>query len=369
MTSKPQFDGELVRLGKLIKSSSVRNRDGNCTDVYSVTNSKGFMPSEEYFSKEVYSKELTTYKLVSRNMIAYNPSRINVGSVDVQDKANAAIVSPLYVVLSTDATRLIPTYLVRFLKSKSGLNQIAFQSIGTVRNNLKFDALCRMEMMLPSLETQNERLGLLGLIEDKIDLCDQQIAALSDLVKSRFVEMFGDPVNEETQWPRRPISEFCELRIGPFGSALHKHDYISSGHALVNPSHIIDGHIVPDDDLTISDKKYEEMEPYHLRLGDVVLGRRGEIGRCAVTCETGLLCGTGSMIVRPGKDCRPDYLQRVLSFPSFRDALERNAVGQTMKNLNVKIVENTIVALPSMEAQQEFAAFVTHIDKLRFKSE
>ena len=63
-----------------------------------MTNSCGFTPSEAYFSKEVYSKELKTYKVVERNMIAFNPSRINVGSVALQDKADEVIVSPLYVV-------------------------------------------------------------------------------------------------------------------------------------------------------------------------------------------------------------------------------------------------------------------------------
>ena len=178
--------------------------------------------------------------------------------------------------------------------------------------------------------------------------------------------MFGDPIDEQSKWPRKPIKDFCELRIGPFGSALHKQDYIVGGHPLVNPSHIVDGCIVPSDELTISDEKYGEMDAYHLALGDVVLGRRGEIGRCAVVCDEGYLCGTGSMIVRPGQECRSDYLQRVLSFPSFKDALERNAVGQTMKNLNAKIVGNAVVALPAMQAQQEFAAFVQQVDKLRF---
>ena len=194
------------------------------------------------------------------------------------------------------------------------------------------------------------------------------IAGISADFKSRFIEVFGDPVDAASEWPRKSIKDFCELRIGPFGSALHKQDYISGGHALINPSHISNGKIQPDNNLTISDKKYAEMAAYHLEPGDVVLGRRGEIGRCAVVLEKGYLCGTGSMIVRPSVDCRPDYLQRVLSFPSFKDALERNAVGQTMKNLNAKIVGEAVVALPSMDAQREFAEFVARVDKSAFIS-
>lgn len=172
MTDKLPFDGEVVRLGELVESSKAKNKDGLFADVYSVTNSHGFVPSQEYFNKEVYSKELRTYRVVHRNMIAYNPSRINVGSVAVQDKVDNAIVSPLYVVFSADETKVIPGYLVRFLRSKPGLDQIAQQSIGTVRSNLKFDALCKMQMPLPSLQAQVERMNKLTLVEQLADGCE-----------------------------------------------------------------------------------------------------------------------------------------------------------------------------------------------------
>lgn len=69
-TSKPRFVGVKVRLGDVVSASSERNKGGRCSAVYSVTNSQGFVPSEDYFSKEVYSKDLKTYRVVERNMIA-----------------------------------------------------------------------------------------------------------------------------------------------------------------------------------------------------------------------------------------------------------------------------------------------------------
>ena len=366
MSNKPRFVGEKVRLGDVLKSSSTRNKDNHCVNVYSVTNSKGFVPSEEYFSKEVFSKELKTYRVVARDMIAYNPSRINVGSVALQDKADEVVVSPLYVVFSTDRSKLIPEYLVHFLKSKPGLGQIAFQSIGTVRNNLKFKALCQMELSIPSLEEQEARLKTLREIQLQITQAEAQIEKLEHLVKSRFVEMFGDPCEPNRFGSRVRIDSFCELRIGPFGSSLHKEDYIEGGHELINPSHIVSGKLCPDSALSINDEKFVSMSSYHLHIGDVVLGRRGEIGRCAVVDREGLICGTGSMILRPGAECRSDYLQRVISFPSFSHALEGDAVGVTMKNLNAKIVGSAEVYLPPIKLQERFAAFVQQVDKSRF---
>ncbi len=374
MTSKPQFVGKYrwVRLSQIakIKAGNVAPKKDAFTEkgapfvrAGSLTNllaGESIADLEKIDSRAAQKLRLT---LFPKGTVVFAKSGMSCMTENIYVLPEPCyVVSHLACIIPNGNYAAYLKHYFRFNRPNRLIENPSFPSI-------KLSKIQGIALRLPMPKEVDRQVQSLERIEDQIEQTKMQLSCLDSLVKSRFVEMFGDPVNEETQWPRRPISEFCELRIGPFGSALHKYDYISSGHALVNPSHIIDGHIVPDDDLTISDKKYEEMEPYHLRLGDVVLGRRGEIGRCAVTSETGLLCGTGSMIVRPGKDCRPDYLQRVLSFPSFRDALERNAVGQTMKNLNVKIVENTIVALPSMEAQQEFAAFVTHVDKLRFKSE
>lgn len=361
--SKPQFVGERVKLGAIVRASSERNKGGRCDSVYSVTNSQGFIPSEEYFSKEVFSKDLNTYRVVKRDMIAYNPSRINVGSVALQDKSDEVVVSPLYVVFSVDESKVTPGYVVRFLKSKPGLDQITFQSIGTVRNNLKYKALCQMELTLPPLSMQRDRLANLVSIESQISQSRKAIEELDSLVKSRFVEIFGDSCDPGSSSAKNRIDSFCELRIGPFGSALHKEDYITGGHPLVNPSHIIGGAIRPDENLTIDDGKYESLAAYHLLPGDAVLGRRGEIGRCAVVKTDGLICGTGSMIIRPGQKVRSDYLQRVVSFPSFSHALEANAVGVTMKNLNAKIVGSAEAFLPDLKDQDAFITLVSQIDK------
>lgn len=160
------------------------------------------------------------------------------------------------------------------------------------------------------------------------------------MFKSQFVEMFGDPIENPYSWDKVPLGELADIKIGPFGSLLHKEDYISNAHALVNPSHIIDGKISIDMNLTVSDDKYNELCAYHLSVGDVVLGRRGEMGRCAVISENGLLCGTGSMIIRTNGRLTADFIQKILSFPSFKKAIEDMAVGQTMPNLNVPIVSN-----------------------------
>lgn len=191
----------------------------------------------------------------------------------------------------------------------------------------------------------------------------EQLDKLDELVKARFVEMFGDPVSNPYNWEKVSLSELADIRIGPFGSLLHKEDYIEGGHPLVNPSHIIDRKIVIDEKLTVSHQKYVELEAYHLKAGDVVMGRRGEMGRCAVVSQEDLLCGTGSLLIRPKGKVTADYIQKIISFPSFKKMIEDMAVGQTMPNLNVPIVSAFQIIKPPVQVQENYYTFVTQVDK------
>ena len=285
-----------------------------------------------------------------------------VGRVMVCE-AKSSVLGTMQAIKPNDGVDLY--YLQHLLKA---MNLSSYYTGATIPH-IYFKDYGNASVSLPSLSEQKAIAAVFRKHGQLVEQYERMLEMLDELVKSRFVEMFGDPIDESSPWPKLAIKDFCTLKIGPFGSSLHKQDYITGGHPLVNPSHIADGKIVPANDLTISEEKYQEMEAYHLEPGDVVLGRRGEIGRCAVVYSSGYLCGTGSMIVRPSDKCRPDYLQRVLSFPSFKDALERNAVGQTMKNLNAKIVGQAVVALPSINAQNEFAAFVQQVDKLEFETQ
>lgn len=229
--------------------------------------------------------------------------------------------------------------------------------------SIKLSKIQGIELKLPSPEKGVRQVQALERIESQIGRATTLLTYLNSLVKSRFIEIFGNSCDPGSNSAKNRIDSFCELRIGPFGSALHKEDYITGGHPLVNPSHIIGGAIRPDENLTIDDGKYESLAAYHLLPGDAVLGRRGEIGRCAVVKTDGLICGTGSMIIRPGQKVRSDYLQRVVSFPSFSHALEANAVGATTKNLNAKIVGSAEAFLPDLKDQDAFITLVSQIDK------
>jgi type I restriction enzyme S subunit len=179
--------------------------------------------------------------------------------------------------------------------------------------------------------------------------------------------MFGDPVKNPYGFKKVALSELADIKIGPFGSLLHKEDYMCGGHPILNPSHIVNGKIVPDNHLTISDEKYNELEAYHLNIGDVIMGRRGEMGRCAVITSKGFLCGTGSLLIRSKGEVTADYIQKIISFPSFKKVIEDLAVGQTMLNLNVPIVSMFQIIKPPIEVQNNYYTFVEQTNKSKLE--
>ena len=186
-----------VRLGDYIQEYSVKNKDDENISVYSVTNTKGFC--KDYFGKEVASKDKTTYKIVPYGYFAYNPSRINVGSVDWQRKEKKVIISPLYNVFSV-SPNLERQYLYYYLKSDFVLQRIKAVATGSVRDNLKLSMLYEFPIELPKLENQRKIVKILDKVSDVIEKKEQELEQLETLVKSRFVEMFANKGYSVLKW-------------------------------------------------------------------------------------------------------------------------------------------------------------------------
>ena len=145
------------------------------------------------------------------------------------------------------------------------------------------------------------------------------------------------------------------IQIGPFGSLLHKADYLTGGTPLVNPSHILFQRIEPDRSLTISADKLSQLSNYVMHENDIVIGRRGEMGRCAVVtaAESGWLCGTGSLFVRLISSMNPHFYSWVIASQRVKDFLAASSIGTTMRNLNEGIMHRVPVPVCSRIEQDE----------------
>ena len=162
-------------------------------------------------------------------------------------------------------------------------------------------------------------------------------------------------------WTVGPLSSFVEsISTGPFGSMLHKSDYVDDGVPLVNPVNIVAGCIVPTEEKQVDEATAARLRSYLLRRGDIVVGRRGEIGRCAVVSDTqdGWLCGTGCFFIRPSSQIEPSFIAHLIRSPPCRARLEALSTGTTMQNLSNGALSGLEVALPGLAEQKRLLAAI-----------
>lgn len=151
------------------------------------------------------------------------------------------------------------------------------------------------------------------------------------------------------------LREACDaILTGPFGSMLHQSDYVESGIPVINPQNIVDGVIVQDGVKQVSPETCERLKEFTVRANDVIIARRGEMGRCAVVSPemSGWLCGTGCFVIRLKPQCDARFAYFQIASPKVRAYLEERAVGVTMKNLNQDILAAIRLPLPLLAEQQ-----------------
>ena len=169
-------------------------------------------------------------------------------------------------------------------------------------------------------------------------------------------------IPESWRWVR--FSEIMStMSTGPFGSMLHKTDYIEKGIPLVNPANMVNGKIVPSDKMMISEATRRRLSSYILHAGMIVLGRRGEMGRCAVVTEKedGWLCGTGSFFMEPSMRLYVYYVVSLFSSPYVKFYLGGESVGTTMSNLNHTILSKMPIPLPPLAEQRRVVAKIEEL--------
>jgi restriction endonuclease S subunit len=161
-------------------------------------------------------------------------------------------------------------------------------------------------------------------------------------------------------WQSAHIGEICDVFTGPFGSLLHQSDYISNGAPLINPVNIVNGEILVGSEKTVSRETLNRLRGYVLSKGDIVIGRRGEIGRCAVvgSDQDGWLCGTGCFFIRKSENFDSRFLAELLGAPPYRQRLELAATGTTMKNLSNRALQDLTVMLPPLAEQRRIVAIL-----------
>ena len=357
-----------VKLGSLISEYTVRNKADEDIPVYSVTNEQGFCTG--YFSKEVASQDRTTYKIVPRGCFAYNPSRINVGSVDVQECEDRVIVSPLYVVFSVDE-KLNRRYLLHYLKSDITLTYIKAYASGSVRDNLKFSILKDFPINLPSTEEQKQIVATLDGIDHLIGLRKEELSSLDELVKSRFIELFGDPLINEKGWTVSKLGEYMTL-LTDFSSN-GSYELLDSNVVMYDePNYAIMVRTTDLESGNLSDGvKYIDRNAYELLAkskiygGELIMNKIGSAGKIYVMpkIDRPASLGRNAFMFRFDERLNMTYLYSFLTSDYGTAEIQQYVRGAVTKTITKESTRSIRIIVPPIALQEQFAAFVEQADK------
>lgn len=263
-------------------------------------------------------------------------------------------------------------FLYYFLGSPVTYQKFKSMAVGGVVNNLNIDMVKKILVPVLSIAEQKEIADVLDKVTALINYRKDQIANLESLVKSRFIELFGDLADPNCQWSALHLFEACEsaddIKCGPFGTQLNKDEYQSTGVAVWEIPQINNGFTsFPTHFLTR--EKANQLSAYSLIPGDIAMSRKGNVGRCAVfpnNFPDGIIHSDVLRIRLDRSRVLPIFMMYQLHFGrAIQYQIESVSSGAIMAGINVGKLKNIIVFVPPIHLQEQFAAFVEQTDKLK----
>ena len=260
---------------------------------------------------------------------------------------------------------------IAYLSYYLNYSDLSSSITGTTRGKLTKSALNSIEILLPELEVQNKIVEILDKAQKLIDRRKEQIESLDELVKSKFIDMFGDPYLNNKGFIVETINDVCSSIVrGPFGSALKKEFFVKPGndtykvyeqkHAIQKKADIGQYYVSKD--------KYEELKRFECGAGDILMscsGTMGELYQLPEECEKGIINQALCKFTLNNKILPIMFL---MYMKQTIGNLETKGSG--IKNIaSVAYVKSMPVIIPPMELQNQFADFVIQTDKLKFEME
>ena len=221
-----------------------------------------------------------------------------------------------------------------------------------------------------SIDEQEKIVGVLNKVNSIIGARKRELQKLDELIRARFVEMFGDLADPTCKWEKCRLVDTCvnsdDIKCGPFGTKLGKNEYTEEGVAVweipqinsefkTSPTHFV------------TEKKAAELDAYSIIPGDIAMSRKGNVGRCAVfpaTFGNGIIHSDVLRIRLNEAKAVPEFMMRQLHYSGdIQHQIELVSSGAIMAGINVTKLKQIFVYLPPIELQNEFVAFVTQVDK------
>ena len=267
-----------------------------------------------------------------------------------------------YIIESKDKNVLSVPYLYCFLDKY--VEELRKQSIGGVIKYIKLGNLTEAQIPMCSIEKQNEIVANLEKVNDLISLRKQQLSKLDELVKSRFIELFGDINVNDKGWDIRPLGELCTIVRG--GSPRPIEKYLGGDIPWIKIGDATDGENI-----------YLHSTKEHIIQAGVSKSRMVKAGSL-IFANCGVSLGFARIITFDGCihdgwlamediDERLDKVFLLQALNQMTDHFRRIAPAGTQPNLNTAIMKAYKQIIPPVELQREFIAFVEQVDKSKFE--
>lgn len=286
-----------------------------------------------------------------------------------------AVVAPFDGVCSGDITviearqdKVLPELLPFIIQNDALFAFAVEKSAGSLSPRVKWEHLKNFEFELPEMSKQRTLAEALWSIDTTKKAYQKLIKQTDELVKSQFMEMFGDPRTNPKQLPVKTLGEVCMVERG--GSPRPIADYVTDSEDGINWIKIGDA-----DGTRYISKTAEKIIPEGLKktrmvqTGDLILSNSMSFGHPYILKIDGCI-HDGWLVLHFGKEVFDAlYLQTYLGLPVVYAIFETMAAGGVVNNLNSEIVKKLPVIVPAIDRQKQFAAFVRQTDKSKFELE
>ena len=266
---------------------------------------------------------------------------------------------------------IIPEYLYAFLESQQ--SRFIKDAVGGAQPNISAGYLKKIEIPIPPLEKQRRIAALLDKVSDLIAKRRAQLDKLDLLVKSRFVEMFGDLAAPECPHKKCKLVETCvssdDIKCGPFGTQLSKEEYQDHGVAVWEIPQI-NSYFTTQPTHFLTVEKAEQLKAYSIIPGDIAMSRKGNVGRCALfpdNFDSGIIHSDVLRIRVDKQQVNPCFMMYQLHFSgAVQRQIEVVSSGAIMAGVNVTKLKHIEIHLPDFDLQQQFAHFVGEVDRVKY---
>lgn len=349
-----------VKLGEVLKEVNERNKGEKVKRVLSVTNSRGFVSQEEYFEGTVHSANISNYKIVRKNQFAYNPSRVNVGSIDILKDYEYGALSPMYIVFEVDTTKLLPDYFKYYFETNRFFENVKNNTQGSVRNSLSFKALADFDYLLPPIEEQEKIVKILKNLDSIIQKYINVLEEKDNFIKSQFVDML-----ENKEFEEKTLDEISIIS-GEYGSNVSAMEYDETLPRYVRITDITENGKLNKNSFA-SPKNETNIDKYLLQYGDILFARTGAtVGKTYLYEESDGNCIYAGYCIRfrlNTKIVNPEYIFRYTQTSQYLKWVDIVKRGGAQPNINSKQYGSITIPIPPMELQNKFAEIVKQVDK------